>query len=164
MWSSKASAQVRVVDSAVLDDAMARADADALVIPITEDEHGEVPTDDAVAGLDRVGWLLWPMHGMDEVLECDAVVIREVATDVEAESDTAGLVTWSVTVKLRDVAALRRIATEARPEARDTISESLAVAWQSAIDVFAPIRSIPGITWEPGPVEVRHHPARATER
>ena len=74
---------------------------------------------------------------------------------------TGGTVTWTVTVKLTDVDELRRLATEAHPDAAGLIADSLAVAWQRAADPFAPLRSIPGTAWRPGQVDVEHLPARA---
>lgn len=87
--------------------------------------------------------------------------VREVTTEVAAVSDVEGTATWSITVRLRDVSALRRIAVAAYPEESPAITESLVAAWQCAIDPFAPIRSVPGITWQPGAVEFLHVPARA---
>jgi len=48
---------------------------------------------------------------------------------------------------------------EPNPADADLIAGSLAIAWQRAADPFAPLRSIPGISWRPGPVEVEHVPA-----
>lgn len=76
------------------------------------------------------------------------------------ESVDRGTVSWTVTVKLTDVDELRRLATRAHPEAAGLIAESLAVAWARATDPFAPLRSIPGIAWRPGQVDVEHLPAR----
>jgi hypothetical protein len=164
-WVCKVSAHVAVVDSAALDAAMAQAEADGLLVAILQDENGEGTPDDhgdgTVAGLDRVGWLLWPTDGLDLVLEAGAFDVWEVATEVAAESDAEGTVTWSSTVRLRDVPALRRIAVAAHPQESRAINESVAAAWQCAIDPFAPIRSVPGIRWQPGPVEIQHVPARA---
>ena len=160
------SADATIVDPAALDAAVAQAEADGFLVATSLDDNGDEASDDrgdgTVAGFDRVGWLLWPTDGLDSVLEADAFDVREVTTEVSAVSDVEGTVTWSVTVRLRDVSALRRIAVAARPEESPAITQSLAAAWQCAVDPFAPIRSVPGITWQPGAVEILHLPARAT--
>jgi hypothetical protein len=63
-------------------------------------------------------------------------------------------------VKLTDVDQLRRRAVQTNPGEAGLIADSLAVAWQSAADPFAPLQSIPGIRWHPGQVVVEHVPAR----
>lgn len=40
------------------------------------------------------------------------------------------------------------------------IAADLAVAWEYAVDPFAPMRTIPGISWRPGQVTIRHVPRR----
>lgn len=175
-WTCRVSAHVEIVDSARLDEAMSRAEKDGLVIELGRDEGGDAATlesdgravteasDDlgglTIAGFDRVGWLLWPTDGLDPVLAAGALEVREVATELVVESGVAGTVTWSTTVVLRDVAALRRIAVTAHPDEATAIAASLAAAWRCAVDLFAPVRAIPGITWDPGPVEFHHVPAR----
>lgn len=165
-WVCTVSADAIIVDSAALDAAMAQAEADGFLVEILQDgNHGDEASDDrsdgTVAGFDRVGWLLWPTDGLDSVLEAGALDVREVTTEVAPESDVEGTVRWSITVRLRDVSALRRIAVAAYPQESPAITESLVAAWQCAIDSFAPIRSVPGITWQPGAVEILHVPARA---
>lgn len=164
-WVCTVSVDATIVDSAALDAAMARAEADGFLVGISQDDSGDEASDDrddgTVTGFDRVGWLLWPTDGLDAVLEAGAFDVREVTTEVGAVSDVEGTVTWSITVKLRDVSTLRRIAVIAHPEESHAITESLVTAWQCAIDPFAPIRAVPGITWQPGAVEIQHVPARA---
>ena len=164
-WVCTVSAEAVIVDSAALDAAMAQAETDGFLVGIMQEDNGDEASDDhgdgPVAGFDRVGWLLWPTEGLDSVLEADAFDVREVTTEVAAVSDIEGTVTWSITVRLRDVSALRRIAVAACPQESHAITESLVAAWQCAIDPFAPIRSVPGIAWQPGAVEILHVPARA---
>lgn len=75
---------------------------------------------------------------------------------------TGGLVEgFVVTVKLTDVDALRRLAREAHPDSEQIIADSLPDAWQLAVDLFAPVRSIPGISWRKGGIAVEYRPARA---
>lgn len=75
---------------------------------------------------------------------------------------TGGLVEgFVVTVKLTDVDALRRLASEPHPDSEQIIADSLPDAWQLAVDPFAPVRSIPGISWRKGGIVVEHRPARA---
>lgn len=163
-WVCTVSADATIVDSAALDAAMAQAEADGFLVGILQDDGDEAAEDrgdGTVAGFDRVGWLLWPTDGLDSVLEADAFDVREVTTETAAVSDVEGTVTWSITVRLRDVSALRQFAVAAHPEESPAITESLVAAWQCAIDPFAPIRAVPGITWQPGAVEILHVPARA---
>lgn len=81
-------------------------------------------------------------------------------SEVVVESGSRGTLSWVVTVKLTDVDALRRLAAQAQPGEAESKAGSLAVAWQHAVDPFEPLRSIPGIAWRPGEVNVRHVPRR----
>lgn len=69
-----------------------------------------------------------------------------------------------MTIRLGDVAAFRRVATDACPAedtaARAEIAESLAAAWQRAAPPFTPLHGIPGITWSPVETIVTRVPAR----
>ena len=87
-----------------------------------------------------------------------------VASEVVAESADRGTLVWTVTVKLTGVDELRRVATRAHPQEAGLIAESLAVAWERAADPFAPLRSIPGIAWRPGRVDVQHLLQRGPSR
>ena len=116
------------------------------------------PTSDA---LDALVWLIWPTDGMEALLEAGVLRILSVDSEVVPESAQRGSVTWTVTVKLADVAVLRRVATDAHPEEAEAIGDSLAVAWQHAADPFAPLHSVAGIAWSPGQVVVEHLPAKA---
>ena len=90
---------------------------------------------------------------------------------IGVDIDTAELSTgryrlrWTVMILLRDVAAFRRVASDACPDgdvaARAEIAQSLAVAWQRAAPPFTPMQRIPGITWSPVDAVVAHVPARA---
>ncbi len=80
-----------------------------------------------------------------------------------ADSIDRGMVTFTVEAKLTDVDQLRRLAVQARPEEAASIAASLAVAWQSAADPFAPLRTYPGIEWRPGQGDVEHLPTRASK-
>lgn len=81
-------------------------------------------------------------------------------SEVVGESADRCKVTWTVTVKLTHVDRLRRLAIQAHPDEAGLIADSLAAAWQRAADLFAPLRSIPGIAWQPVKVDVEHLPAR----
>ncbi len=109
---------------------------------------------------DTLRWVLWPHVGLEELLDAGAFRILSMGIETEPESQDRGTLTWAVTVKLTDVQALRRTAVGAHPGEAESIADSLAVAWQCAADPFAPLRQVPGISWEPGPVEVRHLPRR----
>ena len=106
-----------------------------------------VPANDA---FDALRWLIWPTERLEGALEVGAFRILSMDSKVAADSVDGGTVTWMVTVKLTDVDELRRLAAKAHPDESALISDSLAVAWQRAADPFAPLRSIPGIAWQPG--------------
>lgn len=110
---------------------------------------------------DALGWLIWPTEGMEGLLEAGAFRILSVDCEVVAGSVDRATVSWTVTVKLTNVAELRRLAAETHPEEAGLIAGSFAVAWRLAADAFAPLRSIPGTAWRPGQVHVEHLPAKA---
>jgi hypothetical protein len=172
-WTRTATAEVTVLDAAALHEAVARAEGNAVTIGLRADLKAEEtdpgesdaqvpeaqPADDAFGALRR---LIWPTDGMEAALEAGAFRVVSASSEVEAESIDRGTVIWTVTVKLTDVEGLRRLAAQAHPGGAAAIADSLAVAWQRAADPFAPLRSIPGIVWRPGPVDIQHLPARAT--
>jgi DUF971 family protein len=172
-WTRTATAEVTIVDAAALHGAVARVEGNAVTIGLRADLEAEEtdpgesdpqvseaqPADDALGALRR---LIWPTDGMEAALEAGAFRVVSASSEVEAESIDRGTVIWTVTVKLTDVEGLRRLAAEAHPGGAAAIADSLAVAWQRAADPFAPLRSIPGIVWRPGPVNIQHLPARAT--
>lgn len=165
-WVRTAAAEVTVIDAGALSEAAAHAAENAVTIELRADADVEdtapgssdvVPAGNAFEAL---GWLLWPTAGMEGPLEAGAFRVLSEAGEVVAESVDRGAVTWTVTVKFTDVDELRRLAAEAHPDAAGLIADSLAVAWQCAADPFAPLHSIPGIAWRPGPVDVEHLPAK----
>ena len=170
-WTRTATAEVTILDAAALHEAVARVEGNAVTIGLRADleaeetDPGETdprvseaePADDASGALRR---LIWPTDGMEAALEAGAFRVVSASSEVEAESIDRGTVTW--TVKLTDVEGLCRLAAEAHPGGAAAIADSLAVAWQRAADPFAPLRSISGIVWRPGPVDIEHLPARAT--
>lgn len=167
IWVRTVTAEVTINDAEALDAAAARARENAVTIALGADLDVEdtqhlgpdvEPADDA---FDALGWLIWPTAGLEEALEAGAFRILSMDSEVAAESVDRGTVTWTVTVKLTDVDELRRLATRTDPEEAGLIADSLAVAWQCAADPFAPIRSVPGIAWRPGRVDVEHLRAMA---
>lgn len=110
---------------------------------------------------ERLAWLIWPTVGLEGPLAAGPFRILSVDSAADAQSDDRGILMWTVVVKLTNVQELRRLAAQAHPEEAELIAGSVAVAWQRAADPFAPVRSIPGIAWRPGPVEVQHVPRRA---
>jgi hypothetical protein len=112
-----------------------------------------------------LGWLLDPTEGMWPLLAAGSAMVLGADIDaVELSTDRYRL-SWTVTILLRDLAAFRRVASDACP-AGDTavrveIGQSLAAAWQWAAPPFAPVQRIPGITWSPIDAVVAHVPARA---
>lgn len=72
-------------------------------------ESPRVPT--ATDALGAVAWLVWPTDGLDPPLEAGAFRVLSASSEVVAESAGRGTLAWTVTVKLTDVAELRRLAT-----------------------------------------------------
>jgi len=166
-WARTATAEVTIIDAGVLREAVARVQDDAVTIGLRADpdaeniEPGAPDVGPASDAFDALGWLIWPTHGMEGLLEAGAFRILSVDSEVVAESVDRGTVSWTATVKLTNVDALRRLAAEAHPGEAGVIADSLAVAWQLAADPFAPLRSIPGTAWRPGQIDVEHLPAKA---
>lgn len=169
-WAFTATAQVTIRDAAALHEAAARADENTVTISMPADpvagDSGSSSRDveRASDAFDPLAWLIWPTNGHEAPLEADAFRILSVESEVVAESADRGTVRWTITAKLTDVNQLRRLAIQAHPEEAAAIADSLAVAWQRAADSFAPLRSIPGISWRPGQVDVEHVPARTAAR
>jgi len=165
-WARTVTAEVTIIDAVAVREAAARVEQSAVTVgqpTNTEDQDAEAIHPDAEAAndaFDALAWLIWPPDGLDELLDADALRIVSLDSQVIAESVDRGVVTWTVTVKLNDVHALRRFAAQTHPEEAGLISDSLAVAWQCAADPFAPLSSIPGVAWRPGQVEVQHVPRR----
>ncbi len=125
------------------------------------DADAEDPGIEAEAhALDTLTWLLWPTATMEPPHEVGAFRVLEEDIEVTPVSEDHGTLTWTVTVKLTDVNALRRLAAQANPDQAPTIRESLALAWQLAADPFEPLHTIPALTWRPGPVTVQHRPRK----
>lgn len=163
-WTRVATADVVVTDADALRAAAARAETGAVTLDLDLDA-GADGEDDAASGeiagsdvFDALAWLIWPTDGLEVLLEAGAVQVLSVESAVEVHSAERGALTWTVTVKLRDVNELRRLAAQAHPEEAAEVASSLSAAWRCAADPFAPLASIPGIRWQPGPVEVQHVP------
>ena len=165
-WSCTVTAAVSVDDPAAVTAELTRYQEDTVVVDAFSGEVIEDPAseeagpDPALPPLEQLPWLLWPTDGLEELLEGGAFTVLEVASAVTPEAPDRGPFTWTVTVKLTDVQCLRQLATRAHPADADLIGDDLAVAWQRAADPFAPLRSIPGLSWRPLSVEVEHLPAR----
>lgn len=165
-WARTATAEVTIIDAAALNEAVARAEANGVMINVSVDSGAEDPprTEPEAKPADRafnsLARLIWPTDGLDALLEAGAFRIVSVDSEVVDESPDRGTATWTVTVKLSDIDRLRRLAAQAHPDEAAVIANSLAVAWEHAADPFAPLRSIPGIAWRPVKVVVEHLPAR----
>jgi hypothetical protein len=165
-WARTATAEVSITDAAAVDEAAARAEANAVTIGTSADSVIEDPSrqdaraEHATRALDRLAWLIWPTDGLEALMEAGAFRVVSAECEVVGEPADRGTATWTVTVKLTDVDRLRGLATQAHPDEAALITDSLAVAWQRAADPFKPLRSIPGITWRPVNVDVEHLPAR----
>jgi hypothetical protein len=168
-WTRTATAVVTILDAAAVLQAAARMEETGITIQLGADPGAEdEDTGPAIPGpgaapdpLDALAWQIWPTAGLEGLLEVGAFQVLAINSDVATQSEDRARVTWTVTVKLTDVDQLRRLAIRAHPEDEALIPDSLEVAWQHAADPFAPLRSIPGITWQPGHVQVEHQPARA---
>lgn len=90
-------------------------------------------------------WLINPVRGLEELLGAGAVKLVEAGVTIEQLSERSSRATWFTTIKLADVAAVRRLAAEHRdsPEAAPPFAE----AWNAAVDAYAPVRGLSGITW-----------------
>lgn len=165
-WVLTATAEVSILDPAAVDEAVAQAEASGLMIGWSADSEIEDPqpqkagAEPAARALDQLAWLIWPDDGQEALVDADAFRILSVESGVVGKSADLGTATWSVTVKLKNVDRLRNLATRAHPDEATLIADSLALAWQRATDPFAPLRSIPGITWRPKTVDIEHLPAR----
>lgn len=169
-WILTATADVTITDAAALHAAAARAGEKGVTIATQADPGARdlgstgpdvEPASDAFGPL---AWLLWPTDGQDAALGAAAFRVLAVASEVVAGSEDRGTVSWKVTAKLTDVNQLRRLAAQAHPEEAAAVADSLATAWKLATDPFAPLRSIPGIAWRPGRVDVEHLRARASRQ
>ncbi len=165
-WSCTVTAAVSVDDPAAVTAELTRYQEDTVVVDAFSGEVIEDPAseeagpDPALPPLEQLPWLIWPTRGLEELLEEGAFRVLDGTSTVLPEASDRGTLTWTVTVKLTDVQLLRRLATRAHPADADLIADSLAVAWQHAADPFAPLHSIPGISWRSLSVEVQHLPAR----
>jgi hypothetical protein len=158
-WTGATTATVAIRDHDSINDAFAELEEAAYVLGELEEP---VPEDaERLSPMGQVAWLVWPTAGMDRALEADAFRILSVEAEVLEDEGDRGTLRWTVTVKVRNVDQLRRLAVESCPEDAEAVADSFAVAWQRAVDPFAPIRAVPGIDWQPGTVEVTHVPARA---
>jgi len=160
-------ADVTVQRIPVLREAALRAYDDSPAIPIGDadddrpDTREQIATDSSAA----LSWLLDPTQNLWPLLEADAIHLLAVDIDIDQTTPTPCRARWTVTVKLRDVAAFRQVALATCPTdnvtAREEINRSLAAAWQHAADPYAPLRHIPGITFTPIEVTVEHLHARS---
>ena len=165
-WSCTVTAAVSVDDPAAVTAELTRYQEDTVVVDafsgdvIEDPASEEAGPDPALPPLEQLPWLIWPTRGLEELLEEGAFRVLDGTSTVLPEASDRGTLTWTVTVKLTDVQCLRQLATRAHPADADLIGDDLAVAWQRAADPFAPLRSIPGLSWRPLSVEVEHLPAR----
>jgi len=165
-WACTATAEVAIVDASSVTAALTRYLNDTVVVDAFSGEVIEDPAsedagpDPVLPPLPQLNWLIWPTDGLEGILGEGAFRVLDVESAVTTETYDRGTITWTVTVKLTDVQLLRRVATRAHPADADLIADSLAVAWQRAADPFAPLHSIPGISWRPLSVEVEHVSAR----
>lgn len=151
-------ATITVRDRQAVRESFAESAESAYTLAVLDEPGPEVTKE--LTSLGQVAWQLWPPEGLDTAVEAGAFRVGSVGAEVVGDQGDRGTLRWEVTVKLQDVAALRRLAVEAHPDEAHQIEESLALAWQRAVDPYAPIRTVPGIDWTPVSVEVTHVPVR----
>lgn len=166
-YARTVTADITVQRIPVLREAALLAFDDSPAIPIGgADDDGldtreQIATDSAAA----LSWLLDPTQDLWPLLEAEAIDLLAGDIDIDQTSPTQCRARWAVTVKLRDVAAFRRVALASCPAAdpavREEINRSLAAAWQHAADPYAPLRHIPGVTVASIEVAVEHLHARS---
>lgn len=165
-WRRTTTATVSITDRETLCRAAVLAEENQVVVHLGEAEplagdEGGADLDPVDLPLHALAELLWPTEGLDELL--DAGALRVLAADSEVisedEPDRATVVA-TVTVKLRDVDQVRRLATERCPDQAGAIDSDFVTAWQCAADPFAALGAIPGIAWQPVGVAIEHLPAR----
>ncbi len=83
---------------------------------------------------------------------------------MDQASATAVRLSWTVRIKLHDIAALRARALAVCPHdnqaRRREIEQSFAAVWQWAVEPYLPLRGVPGIRWAPVNVVVTQVYAR----
>jgi hypothetical protein len=155
-------AAVRAFDGSVaVDLGLGEVDTGDMGVDEAADSREQIGADPAAA----LGWLLDPTEEIWPLLAAGSAMV--VGADIDTVELSTGRyrLSWTVAILLRDVAAFRRVASDACP-AGDTaacaeIGQSLAAAWQWAAPPFAPMQRIPGIIWSPVDAVVAHVPARA---
>jgi hypothetical protein len=164
-------AEVTIAQPAVLrEEALRVLDAGTIVIlgpaddgdvPAGRDPRQEVAESSAAA----LQWVVEPTAGLAELLEAGAFWITDLDLSVEEMSPVECRVRWTVTVKLRDVGALRAAALAASPAgavlAPVEVRHSVEAAWNRAANPYAPLREVPGISWTGRAVTVEQVLARA---
>jgi hypothetical protein len=125
------------------------------------DPRDEVATSSAAA----LEWCLEPTTGLWPLLEAGAVRVDALELAVDEVAAARVRAHWTVTVRIRDVRAVRELALAACPvtdvDARTEIDRSFAAAWNRAADPYAPMTGIPGVVWTPVEVTVEQVLARS---
>ncbi|WEV77841.1 hypothetical protein O9K63_14795 [Janibacter cremeus] len=163
-WVRTVTAEVTIIDAATLDRAAQDAERNAVSIdlgPVPDEEDiGTAYEETPGSSVDLIAGMIWATDGQHDLIETGAFRIKEITSEVVDDSGTSGALSWSTTVTLTHVERLRELATRAHPADGALIEDDLKVAWNHAADPYAPIRSIPGIEWQPLTVDVEHLPAR----
>ncbi|MBF8192481.1 hypothetical protein ITP53_43745 [Nonomuraea sp. K274] len=150
-WRRTMAAQVVVHDLAVLrDKALDDFDSGTFIEIGDIDDDDDLPdTREVIASTAEgaLNWLIDPTAGLWPLMESGAVLLEAAEHTVGQVADRQFQVSWSVQVKLGDLAALRTFAVQNAPDAAGDVSESLASAWIHAAEPAAPLIGIPAITW-----------------
>lgn len=157
-------AEVTIIDVAAVEHAVKVAERNAVSIDLgrvpDEEDIGTAYEEAPGTSVDLVAGSIWATDGQHDLIETGAFRITEITSEVVDDSGTSGALSWSTTVTLTHVERLRELATRAHPADGAPIEDDLKVAWNHAADPYAPIRSMPGIEWQPLTVDVEHLPAR----
>lgn len=163
-WVRRVTAEVTIIDAAAVERAAADAERNAVSIDLGGVPDGEdvdtASEETAGTPVDLVAWMIWATDGQHDLLEAGAFRLLEITSDVVEESGSGGVLSWSSTVTLTDVERLREAASRTHAADIALIEDDLTIAWNHAADPYAPIRSIPGVEWQPLTAEVEHLPAR----
>ena len=124
------------------------------------------PRDEVVASsAAALEWCLEPTTGLLPLLEAGAVRVDALDLGVDEVAAARVRAQWTVTIRIRDVRAVRELALAACPvtdgDARTEVDRSFAAAWNRAADPYAPMTGIPGVVWTPVEVTVEQALARS---
>ena len=163
---------VRVIDAGALRTEALRIVGSGIEIggyDADDDEELLSPEEEIATGpAPAVQWCVEPTAGMWPLMESGAVRVDMVELAADEQGPAQVRVSWTVTVKIHDVEAVRELALAACPAAdhaaRAEIDRSFAAAWHWAAPPTAPMDGVPGVTWSGVEVVVDQVLARSRRR